>query len=83
MSERWTAINGKCFFCGKEEQGYALKERREFQPACWPCCRKRVQDNSIKTTRKVVPRPIAETRSAGSLFDLPVSPEEIVVDKTA
>ena len=82
MSERWTASNGRCFFCGKVEHGYALKEGREWHPACWPCCRKRVQDDSIKTARKAVPRKIAETEPTGSLFDLSIPPEEIVVDKT-
>lgn len=45
MSAIWTAINELCHFCKKEEHGYALKDDKgEYQPACWPCCQKRSEE---------------------------------------
>ncbi|HTQ97229.1 MAG TPA: hypothetical protein VMH89_10510 [Candidatus Acidoferrum sp.] len=45
MSATWTPVNGKCAFCNKEEHGYALKDKAgEFQPACWPCAKKRIKE---------------------------------------
>ena len=45
MSAAWTPVNGKCAFCNKEEHGYALKDKAgEFQPACWPCAKKRIKE---------------------------------------
>lgn len=32
---------GKCGFCGKEENGYAIRDGQgKFKAACWKCCKK-------------------------------------------
>ena len=47
MSDKWTHDNGECTFCHKEEHGYALKDKDDkFQPACWPCAKKRIKEET-------------------------------------
>ncbi len=47
MSAKWTEPGEvKCFFCHKEEHGYALKDdKNEWQPACWACAKKAVKED--------------------------------------
>lgn len=36
----WTSpvARGKCFFCGRDEGGYAKKDANgDWQASCWPC----------------------------------------------
>lgn len=49
MSDIWTAEFGKCFICGRIENGYSLQDKNgEWQTACWKCCQDKLERRDEK-----------------------------------